>query len=88
MRSISKEFIEDLKTGVLSDLTSLVKNSNDLVFCFRENYINVYYKCRSMFKITEMPKYKCYKVDLDIMYLRYIKPEIISTTTANISALM
>lgn len=75
MRSISKEFIEDLKTGVLSDLTSLVKNSNDLVFCFRENYINVYYKCRSMFKITEMPKYKCYKVDLDIMYLRYIKPE-------------
>lgn len=57
IRTISDYFIESLEKGELSGLTELVRNKdNELIMCFRNNYINVYRKSHSVVKITEQTK--------------------------------
>ncbi len=78
MRGISDAFLNDLKTGTLCGLTDAVKNSNDLIMCFRDGYLNVYYIGHSVFKVEEQARYKRYKVSFNLGHARYLKtfPEI------------
>lgn len=57
-RVISLEFIEDLKEGNLKELTDLVRKDKSLLMCFRCEYINVYYKGHSIFKIKKYTRDK------------------------------
>ena len=54
IRTISDEFLKALKYGVLKELTEIVKNSDDLIMCFRDEYINIYYKSHSLFKVVAL----------------------------------
>ena len=73
MRKISDRFLKDLDTGILSAVTNAVKASNGkLILCFRENYINVYRKSHSLFKIEEQRVHK-YKVTFNLGHARYMK---------------
>ena len=54
MRSISDEFQSELHSGTLKWVTDAVKDrTNNLILCFRDGYVNVYYKSHSLFKITQ-----------------------------------
>ena len=45
MRSISDEFQSELHSGTLKWVTDAVKDrTNNLILCFRDGYVNVYYK--------------------------------------------
>ena len=69
-REISETFLNSLKNGELSKLTELVKNpDNNLILCFRNGYINVYYMSHSILKITEKPK--GYSVEFNMGHGRY-----------------
>lgn len=70
IRKISPEFLNALKIGELSEFTNLVKNTvHQLIICFRYNYINIYYRGHSVFKISE---YKTkYLVEFNIGHARY-----------------
>lgn len=66
-RSISTEFMNDLISGVLAPLTEKVKNKEyELILCLRKDYVNVYYKCGSLYKIEEQND--CYKISFDFGY--------------------
>jgi len=66
-RSINPEFMNDLIGGVLAPLTEKVKNKeNELILCLRKNYVNVYYKCGSLYKIEKQKG--CYKISFDFGY--------------------
>ena len=69
VRVISEDFLKALKDGVLSTLTEMVKNNSNLIMCFRDGYINVYYKGHSVFKITEQKKN--FKVEFNWGHARY-----------------
>lgn len=73
-RKISEDFITSLKTGELSGLTKMVKENDNLIICFRDGYINVYYNSHSVFKITEQEKQ--YKVEFNMGHARYSKDYI------------
>lgn len=70
IRKISPEFLNALKIGELYEFTNLVKNTvHQLIICFRYNYINIYYRGHSVFKISE---YKTkYLVEFNIGHARY-----------------
>lgn len=70
-RKISQDFLDSLKSGELSQLTEMVKREKDLIMCFRDGYINVYYNSHSVFKITEQKKN--YKVEFNMGHARYTK---------------
>lgn len=72
-RKISQEFRDSLKNGVLSELTDIVKKDESLIMCFREEYINVYYKGHSLFKIEK--NRKGYKFSFNTGHERYTKTE-------------
>ena len=69
---IGQEFLESLKIGELSQLTEIVKSDKELIMCFRNNYINVYYKGHSLFKITRLATK--YKVEFNMGHARYTEP--------------
>jgi len=69
IRRISPCFLEALKSGKLKELTDIVKQSDDLIMCFRNGYINVYYKSHSLFKITEQKQQ--YKFEFNLGHARY-----------------
>ena len=70
MRSISQEFQYELQQGVLKWVTDTVKDrTNDLILCFRDGYVNVYYKGHSLFKITQ--NRKGYKLSFNLGHARY-----------------
>ena len=47
------QFMKDLKDGVLSEITTLVKKREDLIMSFRDGRVNVYYKGHSLFEISK-----------------------------------
>lgn len=70
MRSISEEFQNELQNGVLKWITDAVKDRDqNLILCFRDGYVNVYYKSHSLFKITQHRKR--YKLSFNLRHARY-----------------
>lgn len=75
-RVISKEFIKDLKEGKLKELIDLVRKDKSLLMCFRGDYINVYYKGHSMFKIKKYTRDKekkeyGHKISFDFGHVKF-----------------
>lgn len=68
-RIISKEFINDLQSGVLSPLMKIIKGDNELIICFRDGYASVYYKSHSILNIKEQTNN--YKFTFDLGHARY-----------------
>ena len=73
MRSISDEFQSELHSGTLKWVTDAVKDrTNDLILCFRDCYVNVYYKSHSLFKITQ--NRHGYRLSFNLRHARYTEP--------------
>lgn len=73
MRSISDEFQSELHSGILKWVTDAVKDrANDLIICFRDGYVNVYYKSHSLFKITQNKQ--GYRLSYNLRHARYTEP--------------
>ncbi len=51
MRKLSKEFMTDLKTGILSALLERVKLDDTLMLAIRDEYINIYYRGGNLLKL-------------------------------------
>ena len=68
MRALSKQFLKDLKSGSLSRLTKVVKHDETLSLEIRNNYINVYYRGGSLFRIESR---KDYSISFDKKYLNH-----------------
>lgn len=75
VRVINEDFEKALKDGILKPVTEMVKNSDNLLMCFRGKYINVYYRGHSLFKIEQMlnKKNPYYKVSFNFNHARYTK---------------
>ena len=73
VRAIKDEFITSLQNGELSELKKMVKERKDLIICFRNKYINVYYKSHCLFKIEYKPIKKQYRVEFNLGHARYTK---------------
>lgn len=75
VRKINMEFARALKEGILEPVTQMVKDNNDLIICFREKYINIYYRGHSLFRIQQMlnRKFPYYKVFFNFNHGRYTK---------------
>lgn len=71
IRTISDVFVKSLKGAELKQLVDIVKQSKDLIVCFRDGYINIYYKSHSIFRIEEQTKKKRYKFSFDLGHARY-----------------
>jgi len=65
------QFMKDLKDGVLSEITTLIKGREDLIMSFRDGRVNVYYKGHSLFEISKRQRPKGYSVSFDIGHARY-----------------
>lgn len=65
------QFMKDLKDGVLSEITTLVKKREDLIMSFRDGRVNVYYKGHSLFEISKSRNPKGYSISFDIGHARY-----------------
>ena len=73
MRSISDEFQSELHSGTLKWVTDAVKDrTNNLILCFRDGYVNVYYKSHSLFKITQHQR--GYRLSFNLRHARYTEP--------------
>ena len=73
MRSISDEFQSELHSGTLKWVTDAVKDrTNDLILCFRDCYVNVYYKSHSLFEITQ--NRQGYRLSFNLRHARYTEP--------------
>lgn len=71
-RVLTPDFVNDLSCEVLKPISDAVKSSNsELILCFRNNYINVYYKGHNLFKIEKKGEHK-YKVTFNLGHARYI----------------
>lgn len=72
-RMINKDFLNDLsKDGFLSPVTELVrKHQDELMMAFRGDYINIYYRGHSLYKIEK--QVQAYKVTFDFNHSRYTK---------------
>jgi hypothetical protein len=69
-RALSKDFLVDLKQGVLSPLLTRVKKDDTLMLAIRQGYINVYYRGGNLLKIVELPG-GGYMAEFDTKYNRY-----------------
>lgn len=65
------KFISDLTNGILMEIVSLVNGRDDLVMCFRDGTVNVYYKGHNLFEICESSRPRGYKVSFDLGHARY-----------------
>jgi hypothetical protein len=81
MRKLSKNFIDSLKTGFLSGITSVVISDKDLDFQIRNNYINIYFKGNSLLKLIEINK-QIYKVDINHKFIGSVSiPDLVDEKT-------
>lgn len=71
MRRPSERFLDDLRTGSLSELTQVVLEDKDLDLQIRHNYLNIYYKGNSLLKLQEGNP-GSYQVDISAEFLRGI----------------
>ena len=73
IREVSESFLIDLTSGALMPITDAVKTSNgNLILCFRKDYVNIYYKSHSLFKIEEEKDNNRYKLSFDLGHARFI----------------
>lgn len=63
MRKLEQGFVDDLKTGYLSSLLDAVKADDTLCLEIRNNYINIYYRGGSLYRITKPNKKYLFKFD-------------------------
>jgi hypothetical protein len=68
MRTLSKTFLDDLSVGTLCQLTKAIRHDETLSLEIRDNYINVYYRGGSLFKIISK---NGYSVFFDKKYLNH-----------------
>ena len=68
-RHLDQLFIKSLLTGELKELLAMIKQDNTLCLCFRGQYISVYYKGESLFKIEQLKQ--SYKINFDFNHARY-----------------
>ena len=61
MRTLSKNFISELKRGKYNQLIDYVISDNTLDLEIREGYINIYFKGNSILKLLENGTYKIHK---------------------------
>jgi hypothetical protein len=73
MRGLSKEFMTDLKIGFLSPILEFVHEDKDLILGIRDDYINIYYRCGNMTKLTRKQNTGGYEAEFDEHYA--LKPE-------------
>ncbi|MCX6267509.1 MAG: hypothetical protein NTW16_09150 [Bacteroidetes bacterium] len=66
-RKLSKEFIEDLLSGELSQVLKLVQTDPTLDFNIRKDYVNIYYRGGNILRITEKAPHN-YKFEFDPKY--------------------
>lgn len=69
-RGISAHFFNDLKEGILSQITIECKRNRELLF-IRDGYVNVYHQGRSLLKIEENERSKNYRLSFNFNYARY-----------------
>lgn len=63
MRKLEQGFVDDLKTGDLSSLLDAVKADDTLCLEIRNNYINIYYRGGSLYRITKPNNKYLFKFD-------------------------
>ena len=68
-RVIDNTFRCDLKEGKLKGLTNVVRDSKDLILCFRGSYINVYYKGHNLLKIDK--KQNGYNISFNFNHAKF-----------------
>lgn len=68
-RGLSPEFMDDLLDGMLSPLLELVKADDTLSLNIRDDYINVYYRGRSLAMVKHRPPHS-YSFSFDANYLK------------------
>lgn len=73
MRGLSPKFIGDLKNGCLEKVLECVKSDDTLSLCIRDEYINIYYRGGSLYKIIEKSN-GVYDFDFDTNYCNHNKP--------------
>jgi hypothetical protein len=56
MRELSKDFLYDLKSGLLQPLLDRVKQDHTLMLAIRDEYINIYYRGGNILKLMEQSK--------------------------------
>lgn len=54
LRALDEVFIKDLQVGKLKDFLERVKKDDTLCLEIRDNYINIYYRGGSLFKISPL----------------------------------
>lgn len=68
MRGLSKQFLDDLKSGVLMRLNDIVTNDETLCLEIRENSVDVYYRGGRLFNVK---KGKNYELNFNEKYLNH-----------------
>lgn len=71
-RKLDDNFIENLKTGILSPILKRIKNDDTLMLFIRENYINIYYRGGNILKITQTTQ-NIYTAFFDTNYNKHKK---------------
>ena len=80
-RRLSAAFMTDLKAGgKLSPLLTRIKEDDTLLLAIRDNYVNIYYRGGSLFKIEVVSgpsaafpdSQSIYRVKFDMNYIRVI----------------
>lgn len=66
-RSLSENFLEDLKTGMLSSVLERVKRDDTLMLAIRKDYLNIYYRGANLMRVNEKSPHK-YEVFFDKGY--------------------
>ena len=73
VRSLSPEFLNDLKTGMLSPLRAKVRSDDTLMLALRGNYINIYYRGGSILRLTQRASASEYDAFFDKAYCKISK---------------
>lgn len=72
MRSLSGDFLDDLKNGLLQPILERVRQDNTLMLAIRDGYINIYYRGGNILRLREQSKGK-YKPAFDSQYNKFSK---------------
>jgi hypothetical protein len=56
MRELTRDFLDDLKSGLLQPLLERVKQDHTLMLAIRDGYINIYYRGGNILKLMEQSK--------------------------------
>ena len=72
-RSLSLEFLDDLRNGILSPLLAKVRSDDTLMLALRGNYINIYYRGGSILRVTQRASASEYDAFFDKEYCKISK---------------